>query len=139
SRSTGGRFAPRTASAGRDHTIATSSAPSSTSGTSANSTLGTPGTSGTLGTLGTPGPLGVTLNRPEQAHPAEFGELALMGVEHEIARIPERRLDDGPLALTQHQRVGLFARCQRRPRAEDVEEHPVHVQAVDKVKLGDVD
>src|SRR5687767_6496028 len=77
--------------------------------------------------------------RLEETHPAQLRELALMGVEHELPRIAEGGLEDGALALTEHERVGLFARVQRRARAIGIEEHPVKVNAVDQVELGDVD
>src|SRR5215204_4231187 len=82
---------------------------------------------------------GVTahLPGPEEAHPPELGKLALVRVEHEVARIPERRIQDRALALTEHDRVCDF-RCPCRARAARVEEHSVQVEAVDQVELGDV-
>ena len=63
-----------------------------------------------------------------------------MGVEHEVPWIAEPRLDDRALALAEHQRVGDLARREREVlRPEHVEEHPVKVQAVDQIELGDVD
>src|SRR6187431_2224045 len=75
----------------------------------------------------------------EQAHPSELRELTLMSVEHELARVPEAGFENRPLPLTQHQRVGRFIRCERRPGAIGIEEHAVQVNAVDQVELGDVD
>src|SRR5829696_2200355 len=74
---------------------------------------------------------GVTahLPGPEQAHPPELGKLALVRVEHEVARIAERRIQDCALTLTEHDRVGDFRRA-RGAGAARVEEHPVQVQAV---------
>src|SRR5688572_26186478 len=40
----------------------------------------------------------------EQAHPAQLGELALVRMEHELSRISESCLDDGALALAEHDR-----------------------------------
>src|SRR5678815_2591767 len=102
--------------------MAAISAPSSTSGSSAAAN-----------------PLGVTFHRPEQPHPAEFRELGLVRVEHEVAGIPERGFENRAFALTQHQRVGRLAWRERRAGAEHVEEHPVKVQAVQEIELGDVD
>src|SRR6266850_4396385 len=79
------------------------------------------------------------LHGTEEAHPPELRELALMGVEHEVTGVAERRFDDRPLTLTEHYGVGLLRRRQRRASPEDVEEHPVQVQAVDQIELGDVD
>ena len=62
-----------------------------------------------------------------------------MRVEHEVAGIPERRLDDRALALTQHHRVGVVRRRQRGAGSEHVEEHGVQVQAVDRIELGEID
>src|SRR5687767_4585627 len=75
----------------------------------------------------------------EEAHPSQLRELTLMSVEHEFPRIAETRLEDGALSLAEHQRVGRFARRQRRPGTIGVEEHAVQVEAVDQVELGDVD
>src|SRR5688572_32593649 len=92
-RSTGGVFAARTASAGRDRTMTTSSAARIASGTRAIAQF-----------------LAVTLHRPEKSHPAKLGELALMRMEHEVAGIPEGGFDDRPFTLTEHQRVGALVR-----------------------------
>src|SRR5688572_5933216 len=75
-RSTGGAFAARTASAGRDRTITTSSAARIASGTRASTQ-----------------PLAVTFHRSENSHPTKLGELALMRVEHEVAGVAEGGLD----------------------------------------------
>ena len=40
--------------------------------------------------------------RPEQAHPPELRELALVRVEHEIARIAERRVENRALVIVTH-------------------------------------
>src|SRR4029079_5981555 len=97
--------------------------------------------SSTSGTIAASQALRVTSRsfRAEHPHPSELGELALMGVEHEPARIAEPRLENRPLPLAQHDGVGRLAPRQRGARAEDVEEHPVQVQAVDQIELGQVD
>src|SRR5687768_15485014 len=75
----------------------------------------------------------------EESHPPELRELALVRVEHELARVPEAGLENRAFALTEHQRVGRLARGQRGPGPVGVEEHAVEVDAVDQVELGDVD
>src|SRR5918993_1921010 len=51
---------------------------------------------------------GVTarLFSPEQAHPAQLRKLTLVRVEHIVAGVPERRLDNRALPLAEHHRVG---------------------------------
>src|SRR3990172_4830320 len=71
----------------------------------------------------------------EEAHPAQFGELSLVGVEHVPAVVGEAYLQDGPLCLAEHDRVGELARLQARPRAVDVEEVAVDVDGVDGIEL----
>src|SRR5688500_5674359 len=97
SRSTGGAPSPRKVSAGVVWIISTSSAARSTSGTSAMSQ-----TRAVIG--GAVAVSGVTARSHglKQPHPAQLGELALMRVEHELARIAEPRLEDRALPLTQH-------------------------------------
>src|SRR5688500_12258500 len=50
---------------------------------------------------------GVTshLHGLEHAHPSEFGELTLVGVEHELAGIAEPRFENRALPLAEHDRV----------------------------------
>src|SRR5215207_6799451 len=133
SRSTGGAPSGCTSPSGPDR-ISTKSRPaSSTSGIAATSHTRLAG-----GWVTTVSGITAWSARFEKAHPAKLGELALVGVEHELARIPEPRLDDRALALAQHQGVGGLGRRQRRAGAVGVEEHPVQVDAVDQVELGDV-
>ena len=68
----------------------------------------------------------------EEAHPAELGELGLVRVEHELARVREAQLEDPALALALHHRVGELGRLERRAGREVVEEVGVHVERVDR-------
>src|SRR5512134_3220120 len=109
--------------------------PSSTSGTSAASQrrpvwrapAGARVSALTAGTL-----------RTEKPHPPQLGELALVRMEHEVALIPEARLENRPLPLAQHQRVRVIDRAGTRARAVRVEEHPVKMEAVDQIEFGQV-
>src|SRR3954462_3249159 len=107
--STGGTPAGRSRSAGRKARIAAISAARSTTGTSARMTR-----------------LRVTahLRGFEHPHPAQFGELALVRVEHELARVAEARLHDRAFPLAEHHGVGRFRAAQARAGAIDVKEHP---------------
>ena len=73
----------------------------------------------------------------EVAHPAELGELRLVGVEHERARVGEADLEDTALALALHDGVGVLpvVAGARRLVAEEV---GVQVERVDQVELGEV-
>src|SRR5919106_369353 len=125
-RSTGGAPSARRRSVGLVLTINTMSAASRTSGTSATIQRRAVG-------RGAAAVSGIT-TRPhsfEQAHPPEFRELALMGVEHELAGIAEARLENRALPLTQHHGVGHLGGALGGTRPEHVEEHPVQVKAVD--------
>src|SRR5688572_33482939 len=84
---------------------------------------------------------GVTAGRlcPEESHPPELRELALVRVEHEIARIAERRFENRPFTLAQHHGVGVVRDVAAGTRSEHVEEHAVQVEAVDQIELGEVD
>ena len=75
----------------------------------------------------------------EEPHPSELGELALMRVEHELPRMPEFELQDVPLALAEHHRVGELVGLQPRAGAIEIEEVAIDVQRVDKVELEGVD
>src|SRR5688500_14410213 len=121
SRSTGGAPSFRMASAGRHQTMNATSAAIRSTGTSAKRRLLTAAT------------LRARFDRPEQAHPPQLGELALVRVEHELARVAERRLEDRALPLAEHQGVGFLRRRQRRAGLEHVEEHAVKVEAVDQI------
>src|SRR5215207_8154595 len=75
----------------------------------------------------------------EEAHPAELGELAHVGVEHEGAREVVAELHDPALPLAEHLRVGVLRRLELRARRVVVEEVGVRVEAVDEVELQHVD
>src|SRR5687768_15672951 len=105
-----------------------SNAARSTSGRSANSQRPAPSSA-----------LIARLDGPEQPHPSELGKLALMRVKHEVARVAERRLENRPLTLTEHDRVGSLAGRDGGARAVHVEEHAVEVETVDQVELGQID
>src|SRR5688572_19510875 len=117
---------PRTVSAGFEATIHASKPASSTSGSNANSQ--------DLVAFA-----GIALDRLEHAHPAELGELALVGVEHETTGVAESGLEDRALALAQHEGVGDLGALRQRAGAVHGEEHAVQVEAVHRVELGDVD
>ena len=118
SRSTGGSAWPRAAPDGPPPTMSASSAPSSTSGTSASAAVSQGERDVATGASAPMIRTHDALLRPEQAHPPELGELALVRVEHEIARIAERRLENRALALAQHHRVGVLARLAARARCD---------------------
>src|SRR5687768_844502 len=65
--------------------------------------------------------------RPEEPHPAELRELALVRVEHEVARVAERRFENRPFTLAQHHGIGVIRDAPACARAEDVEEHAMQV------------
>ena len=118
--STGGYPAPRTASAGPLRTIHRSSPPSSSSGTSANSHVVSEPRDADASRVVVAGVLeasGVTarLHGAEEPHPPELRELALVRVEHEVARVTERGLENRALALAKGQRVGDLGRRARVP------------------------
>src|SRR5215212_2453392 len=78
----------------------------------------------------------------EEAHPAELGELADVGVEHELAGKAVAELHDPALPLPEHLRIREIRRLQPRARRVVVEEVGVRVEAVNEVELeqvGDVD
>src|SRR5215208_551660 len=78
----------------------------------------------------------------EEAHPAELGELADVGVEHEPAGEVVAELHDPALPLPEHLRIRELRRLQPRARRVVVEEVGVRVEAVNEVELeqvGDVD
>src|SRR5687767_253079 len=116
SRSTGGTPSCWTTPAAPDRIRMKSKPARSARGTTANIQTRASGTGSVTASCVTADPA-----RFEQAHPPELGEFALMGVEHEAARIAEARLENGALALTQHQRVGRFTRRQRGAGAVGVE------------------
>src|SRR5262245_15055964 len=76
--------------------------------------------------------------RAERAHPPQFSKLALVRVEHELAGVSERGLEDDAFALTQHHGVGVVLPDERGPGAIDVEKHAVQVKAVQQIELRDV-
>src|SRR5687767_1540673 len=127
SRSIGGIPSGRRRWAGSRRTMAATSATSSTRGTSAQiqtardaaGPVPGPGGAATAG-------LGITTRlRFEQAHPSQFRELALVGVEHELARVAEACLENRALPLAHHHDIGALGRGERGAGAEDVEEHAV--------------
>ncbi len=67
--------------------------------------------------------------------PAELGELARVGVEHERTGVREPHLEDPALPLHLADRVGELGRGQRRARWVVVEEVGVQVERVDRVEL----
>ena len=75
----------------------------------------------------------------EVAHPAELGELGLVGVEHEQAGVREAHLADSALALHLGDGVGELGGLKARAGREVVEEVAVQVERVDRVVLQDVD
>src|SRR5262245_9138769 len=97
STSTGGA-SPRRRSAGPERTIQARSAARATSGRA-------PRASERRVSRRTAGLLDLRHRRQvlglEHPHPAELGELALVGVEHELAGVAEGGLQDGPLALAE--------------------------------------
>src|SRR5215207_11498410 len=74
----------------------------------------------------------------EEAHPAEIGELGLVGVEHEHAAVREAHLEDAALALDHANRVGEVGGLKSRPGREELEEVAVQMEGVDRVELEDV-
>src|SRR5215218_5442480 len=71
----------------------------------------------------------------EEAHPAELGELADVGVEHEPAGEAVAELHDPALSLPKHLRIREIRGFQLRARRIVVEEVGVRVEAVDEVEL----
>ena len=85
---------------------------------------------------------GACLHQPlhlEEAHPAELGELADVGVEHVAARLREAQLEDPALPLRLHDRVRELGRLERGAGRVVVEEVGVDVEGVDRVELQRVD
>jgi hypothetical protein len=64
-----------------------------------------------------------------------LGELALMRVKHEAARMSEFELEHVALALTEHHRIGEIIGLECGPGAEDMKEVGVQMERVDQVKL----
>src|SRR4029453_17724053 len=133
-RSTGGIPCGLSASAGPPRVSRRISPASNSSGS--NAIAQTPGEITSRAGLAVSGVTGRL--RSEQAHPPKLRKLALMSVEHEVARKPPRRLENRALPLAQHHRIGVVVRYEGRSSAKDVEKHPVKVQAVHQVELGDV-
>src|SRR5215208_5715528 len=75
----------------------------------------------------------------EEAHPAELGELADVGVEHELAREGISELHDPALPLPEHLRIREIRGLELRARRVVVEEVGVRVEAVYEVELQHVD
>src|SRR3712207_1893598 len=75
----------------------------------------------------------------EEAHPAELGELAHVGVEHEPAGEAVAELHDPALPLSEHLGVRELRRLKLRARRVVVEEVGVRVEAVDEIELQHVD
>src|SRR3990170_7000711 len=73
----------------------------------------------------------------EEAHPAEIGELGLVGVEHEHAAVREAHLEDPALALDHADRVGEVGGLKSCPGREELKEVAVQVKRVDRVELKD--
>src|SRR5215211_4707354 len=71
----------------------------------------------------------------EEAHPAELGELADVGVEHEPAGEAVAELHDPALSLPKHLRIREIRGFQLRARRVVVEEVGVRVEAVYEVEL----
>src|SRR3990172_6690555 len=66
----------------------------------------------------------------EETHPAQLGQLALMGVEHiqPWLKSLERKLQDAPLRLAKHNRIyDLMSRLERRAMIVIIEEVGVKV------------
>src|SRR5215217_7866893 len=106
------------------NTTKASSTPSPRSGRSPSSTQPGPRPSRSIAPL---------LLHVEEAHPAELGELADVGVEHEPAAVAE--LHDPALSLPKHLRIREIRGFQLRARRIVVEEVGVRVEAVDEVEL----
>ena len=70
--------------------------------------------------------------------PAELGELALVRVEHERARMLVGELQDRPLALRQRHHVGVLVALEVGAGAVEPEEVAVEVERVEQVELGHV-
>src|ERR671916_994264 len=75
----------------------------------------------------------------EEAHPAELGELADVGVEHEPPGEVVAELHDPTLPLGEHLRVGELRGLAPRARRVVVKEVGVRVKAVYEVELQHVD
>src|SRR6185503_8929881 len=107
-RSTGGRLVPRNESAGPHERIHTRSPASKAMGSAARSQVpaelkprfdnglaassrGWSAEGSTRSACATRSGVTTGLRRAEQPHPAQFGELALVSVEHEVPGISERR------------------------------------------------
>src|SRR5215218_549197 len=75
----------------------------------------------------------------EEAHPAELGELADVGVEHELAGEVVAELHDPALPLPEHLRIREIRGLELRARRVVVEEVGVRVEAVYEVELQHVD
>src|SRR5918997_4901790 len=71
----------------------------------------------------------------EEAHPAELGELADVGMEHEPAGEVVAELHDPALSLAEHPRIGEVRRLEPGARRVVVEEVGVRVEAVYEVEL----
>src|SRR5919109_3359129 len=76
-------------------------------------------------------------NDLEEAHPAELGELGLVGVEHEHAGVREVDLDDAPLSLSERDGVRELEPVAGAGRVV-AEEIAVQVERVDEIELGQV-
>src|SRR5688572_790268 len=89
----------------------------------------------------TSGILSSGIGRPHQedSAPTQFGELALVGVEHEWARMLVGELEDSPLPLTEGHDVCPFVALQIGSGSVRPEKIAVHVERVQEVELGDVD
>src|SRR5919106_4438572 len=74
----------------------------------------------------------------EEAHPAQFSELAHVGVEHVLAGVGEAQLEDSALALTLDDGVREVARLEARAGRVVVEEVGVDVERVDRIELEQV-
>src|SRR5438093_6147595 len=75
----------------------------------------------------------------KQPHPTQLGELTLVRVEHEAPSVGESYFQDCPLSLTEHDRVRILRGHERRTRAIHMEEVPVDMNGVDRIKLCHVD
>src|SRR5215210_4519812 len=75
----------------------------------------------------------------EEAHPAELGELADVGVEHELPGEVVAELHDPSLPLGEHLRVGELRGLELRARRIVVKEVGVRMETVYEVELQHVD
>src|SRR5215217_4441859 len=108
------------------NTMKASSTPSPRSGRSPRSTHPGPRPSRSIAPL---------LLHVEEAHPAELGELADVGVEHEPAGEAIAELHDPAFPLAEHLRIRELRGLQLRARRVVIEEVGVRVEAVDEVEL----